>query len=259
MAAEALATPYMREVIRSRDFGMVRPLSRFMNRSGNEGGWMEDEVLRYAKDGDMEMIRCLKEMIMCGDGRHENLYWYTHWTAAQYGHFKMVAYLLVWWWKDQPPHTRAITDGQHFVPKGVLFMVARLGKLAMLQWLKKHCPVVPSYFCLDCASVDGWTRVPADAAGAGHVNLVLWCLDNGWEYSESWMEAAAKEGRSDVVMALVERGFACGCMLKRLHRVMCRGLPSINSVEKLSPYACCTKNPGRWLAPVERLHRLKFK
>ena len=49
----------------------------------------------------------------------------------------------------------------------------------------------------------------ADAAGAGHVHLVLWCLENGWGYSESVVEAAAKEGRSNVIVASVERGFSC--------------------------------------------------
>ena len=88
-------------------------------------------------------------------------------------------------------------------------MVARLGHLKMLQWCKTNCPVVGRGFCVDCASAAGWSRVPADAAGTGHVDLVLWCLDNGWEYSESLMEAAAKEGRSNVIMALVGRGFAC--------------------------------------------------
>ena len=79
----------------------------------------------------------------------------------------------------------------------------------MLQWCKTYGPVVGRDFCVDCASAAGWSRVPADAAGAGHVDLVLWCLDNGWEYSESLMEAAAKEGRSNVIMAFVGRGFAC--------------------------------------------------
>ena len=60
-----------------------------------------------------------------------------------------------------------------------------------------------------CASATGWSRVPANAAGSGHVLSVLWCLDNGWEYTQSVMDAAAKEGRSNVIMVLVERGFAC--------------------------------------------------
>ena len=70
-------------------------------------------------------------------------------------------------------------------------------------------PVVGLGFCAFCASATGWSRVPADNAGAGHAHLVLWCLDNGWEYTESVMEAAAKEVRSNVIVALVEKGFSC--------------------------------------------------
>ena len=58
-------------------------------------------------------------------------------------------------------------------------------------------------------TVEECSRVPADAAGAGHVQVVLWCLDNGWEFTDSIVEAAAKEGRQNVVMALSERGFSC--------------------------------------------------
>ena len=123
---------------------------------------------------------------------------------------------MTWWWTDLAPHTRAVTGGQQLVPDGVLFMVARLGHLKMLQWCKMNCPVVGVGFCVYCASAAGWSRVLADAAGAGHVHLVLWCLENGWGYSESVMEAAAKEGRSNDVMALVGRGFACQ-MLSLIH------------------------------------------
>ena len=113
-----------------RDFGMVRPLSRFLWESG---GWMEAQVRRYAKDGDLEMLLRLEEMIMCVDGRHENLFLDTFWTAAQNGRFGEVSHLLSWWWRDQTPDQRAETGGQQLVPGGVLFMVARLGHLNMLQ------------------------------------------------------------------------------------------------------------------------------
>ena len=63
---------------------------------------MEAQVRRYAKDGDLEMLRSL-EMIMCGDGRHENLFLKTFWTAAMYGRFIVVSYLLSWWWRDGRP------------------------------------------------------------------------------------------------------------------------------------------------------------
>ena len=48
---------------------------------------------RYAKDGGLEMLRSLEEMIMCGDGRHDNLFLKTFWTAAMYGRFSVVSYL----------------------------------------------------------------------------------------------------------------------------------------------------------------------
>lgn len=55
----------------------------------------------------------------------------------------------------------------------------------------------------------GGRLVVSAAAGAGHVDLVFWCLDNGWEYTDGVMEAAAKEGRWNVIKALVGRGFSC--------------------------------------------------
>ena len=71
VAAEAIATPPLQEAMAGRDFGMVQPLSRFLWESG---GWMEAQVRCYAKDGDLEMLLCLEEMIMCVGGRHENLF-----------------------------------------------------------------------------------------------------------------------------------------------------------------------------------------
>ncbi|CAB1104349.1 unnamed protein product [Ectocarpus sp. CCAP 1310/34] len=210
--AEAIVTSPLPEAMAGRDFGMVRSLSRFSLAAGETGGWMQVEILRYAKDNDLKMLRCLEEMIMCSDGRFEGLFWSTFWTAASYGSFRTVAQLLTWWWTDDENHGLHgldVTGGQQLVPDGVLFMVARLGHLQMLQWCRTNCPLVSRDLCLYCASPNGWSRVPADAAGAGHVDLVLWCLDNGWNYSERWMESAAKEGRSNVIAALVGRGFAC--------------------------------------------------
>ena len=92
-----------------------------------------DESSSAGKDGDLEMLLCLEEMIMCVDGRHENLFLDTFWTAAQNGRFRAVSHLLSWWWRDQTPDQRAETGGQQLVPGGVLFMVARLGHLNMLQ------------------------------------------------------------------------------------------------------------------------------
>jgi len=239
VAAEAIVTPPLQEAMAGRDFGMVRSLSRFLGAAGESGGWMEVEVRRYAKDGDLEMLRCLEEMIMCDDGRYEGLFWRTFWTAAAYGRFRAVAQLLTWWWTDLAPHTRAVTGGQQLVPDGVLFMVARLGHLKMLQWCKTNCPLVSRDFCLYCASENGWSRVPADAAGAGHVDLVLWCLDNGWKYSESWMEAAAKEGRSHVIAALVGRGFACQVQVEQ-------AAPCDVEGDKLMARYICDLPPCEW-------------
>eukprot|EP00904_Undaria_pinnatifida_P010032 jgi/Undpi1/6159/HiC_scaffold_20.g08643.m1 len=213
--AEAIVTPPLKEAIASRDLEMVRSLSHFVGAAGESGGWMRDQVLEFAEDGDMEMLLCLEDMIMCG--RYEGLFLDTFWTAVEHGRFSAVAQLLTWW-SGVPPHMRAETGGQQLVPDGVLVMVARLGHLGMLRWCKTNFPLVSRGFCLYCASVDGWSRVPADAAGAGHVDLVLWCLDNGWEYDESWMEAAAKEGRSHVIAALVGRGFACQVQVEQAAR-----------------------------------------
>lgn len=203
-AAEAIATPPLKLAVAARHGEMMGPLCRFL---GEGGEWMEAQVQQYAKDGDREMVRSLEEMIMCDDGRHEYLFLKTFWTAAEHGRFSVVSHLLTWWWTDQSRDQRAETDGQNLVPDGVLFMVARLGHLKMLQWCKTNCPVVGLGFCVYCASAAGCSRVLPDAAGAGHVHLVLWCLDNGWGYSESVMEAAAKE--------LVERGFSCRVHVKK--------------------------------------------
>lgn len=82
---------------------------------------MEAQVFSYAKNSDLDMLLSLEEMVMCGDGRHEDLFWD--------GAFKAVAQLLTWWWGDQTPTSRAETGGQNLVPGAVLFMVARLGRL----------------------------------------------------------------------------------------------------------------------------------
>ena len=89
VAAEAIATPPLQEAMAGRDFGMVQPLSRFLWESG---GWMEAQVRCYAKDGDLEMLLCLEEMIMCVDGSHENMFLDTFWTAAQNGRFSAVSH-----------------------------------------------------------------------------------------------------------------------------------------------------------------------
>ena len=75
---------------------------------------MEAQVRRYAKDGDLEMLRSL-EMIMCGDGRRENLFLETFWTAAMYSRFSVASYLLSWWRDGRPatgPRRRPLHGSQ---------------------------------------------------------------------------------------------------------------------------------------------------
>ena len=88
VAAEAIATPPLKLAVAARDGETMGHLSRFL---GQGGGWMEAQVRRYAKDGDLEMLRSLKGTIMFGDGRHENLFVNTFWTAAMYGRFSVVS------------------------------------------------------------------------------------------------------------------------------------------------------------------------
>ena len=56
---------------------------------------------------------------------------------------------------------------------------------------------------------NGWDRVSRDAAAAGHVDMVMFCLDEGyegWEYTDSIMQAAESERRWNAVVALEKRG-----------------------------------------------------
>ena len=224
-AAENIATPPLKLALAARHREMIGPLCRFV---GEGGYWLESQVEQYAKDGDLEMIQSLKEMIMCDDGRHDRLFNSTFCTALENGRFSVLSYLLTWWWTDRTPGQGAETDGESLVPNAVLFAAARLGHLKMLQWCHTNCPVVclGFNFCEVCASADGWSRVLPDAAGAGHVPLVLWCLDNGWGYSDSVMEAAANEGRSNVIVALAERGFPCRVQVKKAAPLDVAGHPS---------------------------------
>lgn len=57
----------------------------------------------------------------------------------------------------------------------------------------------------------GWLGVVEDAAGAGQVDMAMYCLATPWwEYSDSSiMDAAASEGRTDVIEALEQKGSSC--------------------------------------------------
>lgn len=75
----------------------------------------------------------------------------------------------------------------------------------VLKWCRAQSDIVSADFCTHCIDVEGWARVAEDAAGAGHVDIVLWCLNNGWEFTDDIVESAAREGRSNVLKALEER------------------------------------------------------
>lgn len=45
-------------------------------------------------------------------------------------------------------------------------------------------------------------------AAAGHAEMVMNCLDDRWQYSDTTMQAAASEGRLNVFDAL-KRGSSC--------------------------------------------------
>lgn len=160
-AAEAIATPPLKLAVAARDGEMMRPLCRFL---GEGGEWMEAQVQQYAKDGDLEMVRSLEEMIMCDDGRHEGLFLNTFWTAAEHGRFSVVSHLLTWWWTDQTHDMRAETDGQNLVPDGVLFMVARLGHLKMLPSIAPR--VSSSWGDKEEVPPAGRSSVPLDTSAA---------------------------------------------------------------------------------------------
>lgn len=87
------------------------------------------------------------------------------------------------------------------------------GDVDLLQWCEDNCESV-FYDCEGCGSgpmsftprEGGCDNVPVDAAAVGHVDMVMYCLDGCWEYTDSIMQAAASERRVDVIEALQERG-----------------------------------------------------
>ena len=59
--------------------------------------------------------------------------------------------------------------------------------------------------------------MPGDAAAAGHVDMVMFCLDEGyegWGYTDSIMQAAESERRRNVVVALEKRGHSSTVRLR---------------------------------------------
>ena len=80
-----------------------------------------------------------------------------------------------------------------------MFLVCRHGDVEMLQWCLEQCELL--YDCEGRGNGpsgstprdNGRDRVPMDAAAAGHVDMVMFCLDDGyegWEYTDS-IELAA--------------------------------------------------------------------
>lgn len=110
------------------------------------------------------------------------------------------------------------------IPEEILFCVARHGDIDMLRWLERTC-VEMFYECRGCGfgpltlkgRDNAYDRVLRDAAAAGHAEMVTYCLDSEdtWmEYTETIMQAAASEGRSNVIVMLEERGHPCTASLR---------------------------------------------
>ena len=164
--------------------------------------WLVELCHSFAKSGDPEMLKALEEFIIHDDRYfvHLNLTL----AAAEEGCFAAVSHLLCWWWRGMSEAPNPITET--LIPDVILFFAARLGDVRMVRWGREHGDRISVWFCSDCVGVEGWSAVPVYAAGAGQVDLVLWCLENGWEYADSIAESAAREGHSNVVEALRDRG-----------------------------------------------------
>lgn len=60
-----------------------------------------------------------------------------------------------------------------------------------MRWLEQHCDTM-YYLCHGCGQGSaglkprekGCARLLRDAAGAGHVDMVEYCLDVGWDHSD---------------------------------------------------------------------------
>lgn len=190
-----LATERLQAALEDGELEMLGPLSRFVT---IQSGWLAERCYDYARSGDGVMLAGLQEYLTEDDNPYVLYNTVVH--AAVQGHFDVVSQGLGWHWTKE-----GFEGSRRTVPNIILFCVARHGSLEMLQWCRKRCGVVSADFCSHCLDVEGWGRVVEHAAGAGHVDMVLWCLENGWEYSEAIMQSAASEGRWDVVGALEKR------------------------------------------------------
>jgi len=197
--AEELATARLERALEARNVEMIGPLSRFVVR---DDVWLVELCYSFAKSGDLEMLKALEEFIIHDDRLFVLLN--STLAAAEEGCFAAVSHLLCWWWRVMSEAPNPITE--RLIPDAIVFFAARLGDVRMVQWCREHGDRISVWFCSDCVGVEGWSAVPVYAAGAGQVDLVLWCLENGWEYADSIAESAAREGHSNVVEALRDRG-----------------------------------------------------
>lgn len=200
--ADHVANVRLKLALEAKEVAMLSPLARFVTVHCCK--WLPGRCYEYARSGDMDMLGGLEEFIADSDDSPHFLFNVIQ-CAAEEGHFSVAAHFLECHWTREAEYG----GGRREVPNNFLFCVARLGSLKTLQWCRSHCDVVSADFCSSCVDVEGWGRVVEDAAGAGHVDMVLWCLDNGWEYTSDMMRSAAGEGRSNVVRALEERGYSC--------------------------------------------------
>ena len=82
---------------------------------------------------------------------------------------------------------------------------------------------------------NGWDRVPRDAAAAGHVDMVMFCLDEGyegWEYTDSIMQAAESERRWNVVVALEKRGHSSTVRVREEAPVAPEGFKHLRNIAR---------------------------
>ncbi|CAN0220049.1 unnamed protein product, partial [Pylaiella littoralis] len=91
-------------------------------------------------------------------------------------------------WSDGAWVSHSVRDNTPCIPELILFLVSIHGDVGMLQWCEEM-RVLVCYDCSQCGSgpcprEGGWGRVPRDAAAAGHVDMVMYCLDRSGENPE---------------------------------------------------------------------------
>lgn len=187
--AAAMAEMRLKRALSDGDAEMVAVMSSFCYYLGPSTEWLVKACYQYARDGDVDMLQGLESFICCEEQEVlENVIK----NAAASGQFTAACLCLQWLWESD----------WKFVPDVVLYYVATHGNLKCLQWLWGECDVVSVGFCGRCVGVEGWSRVPVDAAAAGQAHIVEWCVDNDWEYTDSIVESAVRGDHRGVVRAL---------------------------------------------------------